>query len=167
MQSRYVPFLLALLVAALDRVTKIAARTSLSPYIGVPIIPGYVRFIHTENPGAAFSFLSEGNPFLRGIVLIGVSLIVLFLVIRTLWENKPAFSAAVVRLGLAFVLGGAAGNLYDRVLHGTVTDFIEVYHKAWSFPVFNIADSAITVGAILILFDMLILNRVAPSAAHK
>jgi signal peptidase II len=156
---RYTPFGLALLIALLDRITKVAARNSLSTYIGIPVIPGYLRLVHTENPGAAFSFLSEGNPILRGFVLIGVSAIVLFFVAKALWTNNPSFATPLVRIGLAFVLGGAAGNLYDRVLRGTVTDFIEVYHGSWSFPVFNIADSAITIGATLLLFDMLILHR--------
>ncbi len=157
--KRYVPFVLALLVALLDRITKIAARDSLSAYIGIPVIPGFLRFVHTENPGAAFSFLSEGNPILRSFVLIGVSAVVLFYVARALWNHSPSFATPVIRVGLALVLGGAAGNLYDRVLRGTVTDFVEVYHGNWSFPVFNVADSAITVGATLLLFDMLILHR--------
>jgi signal peptidase II len=169
--NRYMPFALALVVALLDRITKIAARDSLSAYIGVPVIPGFLRLVHTENPGAAFSFLSEGNPILRTFVLIGVSAVVLCLVASVLWKHHPNFATPLVRLGLAFVLGGAAGNLYDRVFYGTVTDFIEVYHRAWSFPVFNVADSAITIGAILLLFDMLILHRTStpPGAqtAHK
>lgn len=157
--ARYAPFSVALLVALLDRITKIAARNSLNPYIGIPVIPGYLRLIHTENPGAAFSFLSEGNPILRGVVLIGVSAVVLLFVAHALWNYHPSFSTPLVRFGLSLVLGGAAGNLYDRVLRGTVTDFIEVYHGTWAFPVFNVADSAITVGATLLLFDMLILHR--------
>jgi signal peptidase II len=165
--ARYTPFLMALLVALLDRITKIAARDSLNAYIGIPVIPGLLRLVHTENPGAAFSFLSESNPILRSFVLIGVSAVVLLFVARALWKHSPAFAAPLVRVGLAMVLGGAAGNLYDRVLRGTVTDFIEVYHGDWTFPVFNIADSAITVGAVLLILDMMILHREAPQAAHK
>lgn len=159
--------MLALTVTLIDRMTKVAARQSFSAYIGVPVIPGFLRLVHTENPGAAFSFLSEGNPILRSFVLIGVSAVVLFFVIAALWKNQPGFSTPLIRLGLGLVLGGAAGNLYDRVLRGTVTDFIEVYHGGWSFPVFNVADSAITIGAILLLFDMLILHRNAPQTARK
>ena len=151
--------MLALFIVILDRISKIAARQSLGTYVGKPVIPDWLRLVHTENPGAAFNFLSEGNPILRGIVLIGVSTIVMLFVIGALWKKHSSYSSALVRTGLGFVLGGAAGNLYDRVVRGTVTDFIEVYHGTWSFPVFNIADSAITVGAVLLLFDMLILNR--------
>jgi signal peptidase II len=157
--NRYAPFLLALFVALLDRVTKVMARNSLSAYIGMPVIPGFLRLVHTENPGAAFSFLSEGNPIVRSFVLIGVSGIVLCAVVTALWKNGPTVSTPLIRTGLAFILGGAAGNLYDRVVFGTVTDFIEVYHGNWSFPVFNVADSAITVGATLLLLDMLIFHR--------
>ena len=157
--QRYTPFVLALLIALLDRVTKIEARTSFKFYLGITVIPGYIRLVHTENPGAAFSFLSEGNPILRGVVLIGVSAVVLFFVASALWTRHASFATPLTRVGLSFVLGGAAGNLYDRVLRGTVTDFIEVYHGNWFFPVFNVADSAITVGATLLLFDMLILHR--------
>lgn len=157
--TRYGPFLLAFLVALLDRLTKIAARESLNAYIGIPVVPGFLRLIHTENPGAAFSFLSEGNPILRGFVLIGVSTVVLFFVAKALWKHHPGFSGPLVRGGLSLILGGAAGNLYDRVLRGTVTDFIEVYHGAWTFPVFNVADSSITVGATLLILDMLLLRR--------
>ncbi len=157
--SKLAPFGLAFFIVLLDRITKIAARQSLSSYVGVPVIPGFLRLVHTENPGAAFSFLSEGNPFVRSFVLVGVSSAVLIFVATALWKNQPGFSAPLVRTGLALVLGGAAGNLFDRILRGTVTDFIEVYHGDWSFPVFNVADSAITVGAVLLLFDMLILHR--------
>ncbi len=147
------------MIVLLDRITKMIARSSLSSYVGVPVIPGFLRLVHTENPGAAFSFLSEGNPFLRGFVLVGVSSAVLIFVATALWKNQPGYSTPLIRTGLAFVLGGATGNLFDRVLRGTVTDFIEVYHGGWSFPVFNVADSAITIGATLLLFDMLILHR--------
>lgn len=165
--DRYIPFGLALIVTIIDRITKVVARQSFNAYIGIPVIPGFLRLVHTENPGAAFSFLSEGNPILRSFVLIGVSAVVLFFVVTALWRNQPGFSTPLIRAGLALVLGGAAGNLYDRVLRGTVTDFIEVYHGAWSFPVFNVADSAITIGAILLLFDMLILHRNAQQTVPK
>ncbi len=121
----------------------------------VPLIPGLLRIVHTENPGAAFGVLAEGNPFLRSAVLIGVSAAVLVFVAYALWSRGTSFSSAWTRIGLSLILGGAIGNLYDRVLHGTVTDFIEVYHGAWSFPAFNVADSAITVGAVLLMLDML------------
>ena len=127
----------------------------MSPFDSIPVVPGWLRIIHTENPGAAFGMLANGSPLLRGVVLIGISTLVLIFVASALLGRSGAFSPALTRLGLALILGGALGNLYDRVVHGAVTDFIEVYHGAWSFPAFNVADSAITVGAVLLFFDLL------------
>jgi signal peptidase II len=84
-----------------------------------------------------------------------VSALVLIFVASALLGRSGSFSAPLARFGLALILGGAIGNLYDRVTRGTVTDFIEVFHGSWSFPAFNVADSAITVGAIFLLLDLL------------
>jgi signal peptidase II len=150
------PFVIASLVILADRISKMSIHRSLSLFDSVSIIPGWLRIVHTENPGAAFGFLAEGNPYLRGAVLVGISTVVLVFVASALWGRGSSFTGIGVRLGLSLVLGGAVGNLYDRVAHGTVTDFIEVYHGLWSFPAFNVADSAITVGAILLLMDLLL-----------
>ncbi len=153
--ARLTPIVIALLVILADRVSKIGIQGSLGVFDSVSIFPGWLRIVHTENPGAAFGFMAQGNPILRTAVLVGVSTVVLLFVASALWGRRSTFTAAGSRLGLAFILGGAAGNLYDRIAHGTVTDFIEVYHGSWSFPAFNIADSAITVGAILLVIDLL------------
>jgi signal peptidase II len=121
----------------------------------VTLIPGWLRIVHNENPGAAFGMLADGNPFLRSVILIGVSATVLIFVGMALMVRSPAYAGPLTRFGLGSVLGGALGNLYDRVVHGTVTDFIEVFHGNWVFPAFNVADSAITVGAILLLVGVL------------
>ena len=152
---RWIPGLVAFSIVLLDRVTKIEIRHSLSDFDAIPIIHGWLRIVHTENPGAAFGVLAEGNPVLRSIILIGVSAGVLLFVVWALWSHSASFATPLTRLGLSLILGGALGNLYDRIVHGTVTDFIEVYHGAWSFPAFNVADSAITVGACLLLIDLL------------
>ena len=149
------PIATSLLVVLADRLSKAYIQHSTSLFDSSSIIPGWLRIVHTENPGAAFGVLAEGNAFLRSAVLIGVSMVVLIFVASALWSRGTAFTAAATRLGLSLVLGGAIGNLYDRIFHGTVTDFIEVYHGTWSFPAFNVADSAITVGAILLLIDLL------------
>lgn len=154
--ARLIPLLIASLVIVADRISKMSIHRSLSLFDSVSIIPGWLRIVHTENPGAAFGFLAEGNPYLRSAVLVGISAVVLVFVAWALWSHRSSFTGTGVRLALSFVLGGAAGNLYDRIAHSTVTDFIEVYHGLWSFPAFNVADSAITVGAILLLMDLLI-----------
>lgn len=146
-------------VVILDRLTKWYIQHSLSPFDNVPVIPGLLRIVHVENPGAAFGVLAEGNPALRALILIGVSFLVMCLVVAALWMRSVTEEALVNFLALGAILGGAAGNLYDRVLHGTVTDFIEVFHGTWSFPAFNVADSAITVGAAWLLLNTLFRPR--------
>ena len=149
------PLALAAGIVVFDRFTKIRIQHSLNSFDFIPVIPDWLRIIHTENPGAAFGVLAEGNPVFRSLILIGVSSLVLMFVAWALWSRNSGFSSAVTRIGLSFILGGALGNLYDRTVHQTVTDFIEVYHGAWSFPAFNVADSAITVGAVFLLFDLM------------
>ena len=153
--SQAAPLLIALAVIAADRVSKLSIQHSLSFFDNISVISGWLQIIHTENPGAAFGVLANGNPWLRSGILIGVSGLVLVFVATALFGRRSAFTGTAARVGLSLVLGGAVGNLYDRILHGTVTDFIEVYHGGWSFPAFNVADSAITVGAILLLIDLL------------
>lgn len=148
------PLIIASAIVAADRLTKLQIQRALLNYDSIPVIPNWLRIIHAENPGAAFGMLAEGNPILRSLVLIGVSGAVLLFVAWSLWSRRSTLNSWLSRLGLSLVLGGAAGNLYDRIVHQTVTDFIEVYHGSWSFPAFNVADSAITVGAILLLLDL-------------
>ena len=147
--------LVSLAVVVGDRLSKRLIQHSLTAMDSISVFSGWLRIIHTENPGGAFGVLAEGNALLRTVVLIGVSALVLVFVVRALWSRNPSFHASTTRLGLALILGGAIGNLYDRVVHGTVTDFIEVYHGGWSFPAFNVADSAITIGAVLLMIDFL------------
>jgi signal peptidase II len=156
--SRIVPLIIAAAVVLADRLTKLEIQQALSNYDSIQVIPGLLRIIHTENPGAAFGMLAEGNPFVRSLVLIGVSGLVLVFVAWSLWSARSSLNSWLSRLGLSLILGGAAGNLYDRVVHQTVTDFIEVYHLGWSFPAFNVADSAITMGAIVLLLDLWLQN---------
>jgi signal peptidase II len=150
------PVVIAALVILADRVSKLLIQRTMSAYDSVPILAGWLRIVHTENTGAAFGVLADGNPFLRSAVLIGVSAAVLVFVAAALWSTSSTFTAPFTRIGLSLILGGAIGNLYDRLLHGAVTDFIEVYHGAWSFPAFNVADSAITVGAVCLFLDLLL-----------
>jgi signal peptidase II len=161
MISRFAPLVVSVLVVLSDRFTKDAIQHSVGFLDAIPLIPGWLRIIHTENAGAAFGMFAEGaHPFLRSALLIGVSAIVLLYVASALWHRGSAAYASVrTRLALSLILGGACGNLYDRIVHGTVTDFIEVYHGGWSFPAFNVADSAITVGAALLLLDLLYPQR--------
>ena len=158
---RVMALVVALLIVISDRLTKVSIQHSMNAYENIPVIPGLLRIVHTENAGAAFGMLAEGNAWLRGVVLIGVSSVVMIFVATSLWSKSSAYNSLPSRFGLGLILGGAIGNLVDRISRGTVTDFIEVYHGTWSFPAFNVADSAITLGAILIIAEMLFTRRKA------
>ncbi len=157
--GRIFALVIALIVAAADHITKVMIQHSMNSFDIIPVIPGLLRLVHTENPGAAFGVLAEGNPILRKVILIGVSFVVLCFVFSALWSRNSSYAARSTRFGLGLILGGALGNLYDRIAHGTVTDFIEVFHGSWSFPAFNVADSAISIGATLVLLEMLRSSR--------
>ena len=167
MFNRSFPLLAALLIVAADRWSKLAIDRSMTLFDSVSLIPGWLRIIHTENPGAAFGILAEGNRWVRSSILIGVSALVLAFVISALWGNRSGFTSAWSRAALSLILGGALGNMYDRLIRGTVTDFIEVYHGSWSFPAFNVADSAISVGAVLLLVELLRPKRKQVRLAHN
>jgi signal peptidase II len=149
----------ALLIAAifiLDRVTKMYIRAHVGPFDMIPVIPGVLNIVWTENPGAAFSMFADSAPFLRGFLLIGISFAVMSVVGWMLWRppSPTAVENALMRVALALVFGGALGNLWDRVLRGTVTDFIQVFIGSYEFPSFNVADSAISIGAGLLILDL-------------
>jgi len=153
MHSRPFPFLIAAIVFALDRISKEFIKAHIGGWQTLTVIPGLFNIVHTENPGIAFGMLADAAPVWRGVVLIGFSAAVL-IAISTILMRGGVKQALLVRGGLAFILGGALGNLYDRIVNGTVTDFVEVHAGAHYFPAFNVADSAITVGACLLLLDM-------------
>ena len=137
------------IVVAADRYTKHLITGKLELFDRLPVIP-YFDLVRLHNTGAAFSFLANAsgwqNWFFSGVAL-GVSGLIIW------WLFSQAPGRIVVPLGLTLVLGGAIGNLVDRLQHGYVVDFVLLYYDRWSFPAFNVADSAITVGVILMLFD--------------
>jgi signal peptidase II len=155
MNQRVMPFLIAAGVVLLDRLTKEAIQSHFSAWDSLAVIPGFFNIVHTENPGIAFGLLADASGPWRDVLLIGFSLAVLLVISTVLARPDPAGNhGPIMRAGLGFVLGGAFGNLYDRLVHKTVTDFVEVHWGPYYFPAFNVADSAITVGACLLLLDM-------------
>ena len=149
--------LLSVLVIALDQLTKHVAIAELQPYQPHAVIPGLLNWTLAFNPGAAFSFLAGEDGWQRWLftaLAIGVSAMLAFWLSRTPrgdWRNS---------VPLALIIGGALGNLIDRLRFGHVTDFIQVYWQDWAFPAFNIADSAISVGAfLLVLFGFVFSSR--------
>ena len=155
MPSRVFPFSIAIAVFLLDRLSKWIIKGHVDAQETLSVIPGFFNIVHAENPGVAFGLLADASGAWRTFFLVGLSATVLVFI--TLMLLKPVRSSApdlVLRIGLACILGGALGNLYDRVVNGTVTDFVEVYTGTHYFPAFNVADSGISVGAGLLLLDM-------------
>jgi len=141
---------LSALVIVLDQLTKWVAVSELQLYQQVPIIDDLFSFTLAYNTGAAFSFLADASGWQRWLFAV---IAVVVSIVLCVWLARR--SEKLEAIALALILGGAIGNLYDRVIHGKVTDFILVHwQQSWFFPAFNIADSAITVGAALLLFDM-------------
>jgi signal peptidase II len=153
MRQRLLPFLIAAVVVLLDRISKGLIRTNISSYDTVSVIPGLFNIVHTENPGIAFGMLATLTGVWRDVLLIGFSSAVL-IAISAMLLRPSSQRDSLLRVALGFILGGAFGNLYDRIVNGTVTDFVEVHAGSHYFPAFNVADSAITVGACLLLLDM-------------
>ena len=152
MGQRYLPFAAAVIVFVLDQITKGVIRSRLSAWEAINVVPGLFNIVHTENPGIAFGLLADlANPW-RSVLLIGLAILVLAIISAILLRSGA--QNMLLRMGLALVMGGAVGNLFDRIVHGTVTDFVEVHVGEHFFPAFNVADSAITIGACLLLLDM-------------
>jgi len=136
-------------VIALDQLTKVIVLDALQPYVPHPVIPGFLNWTLAFNTGAAFSFLADQQGWQRWLFSV-LAVAVSAVLVR--WLAHTARGDWHTALPLALVIGGALGNLIDRVRFGHVIDFIQVYYQQWAFPSFNIADSAISVGAILLVF---------------
>ena len=139
-------------VLAADRATKFAIERT-SPFFRRPIIYDIVVLVHSQNPGIAFSMFSESKSAWLAPLLIASSLVVMSFLVWMMVTGRGGGTMA--QCGLALILGGAAGNALDRVIHGGVTDFLEVRLWTYRWPAFNVADSAITIGAIFVLFELL------------
>jgi signal peptidase II len=137
-------------VVGFDRLTKLWITGALDHGEAIHVVPGFFSIVHVRNPGAAFGLLAgAGSPW-REIALVSVSTAA---VLGFAWMlHRMPRHAVAERAATAAVIGGALGNLYDRVKYGEVVDFVDVYVGAWHWPAFNVADSAITIGiAVLIL----------------
>jgi signal peptidase II len=152
------PLALAAAVLALDRWSKQAIAETMQLYSSQTIIPRFFDLVHTRNRGIAFSMFADSAPLVRDWILPLVSAAAVVLIVALFWRSGTV--AGKTSYALALVLAGAAGNLYDRLLYGYVTDFLDVYVGSWHWPAFNVADSAITVGAGLLLLDSV--RRSAP-----
>lgn len=140
-------------IIACDQVTKALVRDMLPLYESIAVIPGILDFTHVRNTGTAFGLLNTVDLPFKPLLLTAVG--VLALAMLAYYAKLTAPRGWTVPLALTLVAGGAVGNLIDRVRTGYVLDFVDVYWHGWHFWVFNVADSAITVGGVLLVIDML------------
>ncbi len=146
---------LSLLALVLDQGSKLAVAGSMKLYESIQIMP-FFKLTYVHNTGAAFSFLSEAGGWQRWF-FAGLALMIS--VVIAVWLARLKKNETLLAVALALVLGGAVGNLIDRLAYGYVIDFLDVYYESWHWPAFNIADSAITLGVILMLAESFGLGR--------
>ncbi|MEI6353702.1 MAG: signal peptidase II [Methylococcus sp.] len=142
---------LSALVLVIDQTTKRVVDTTLRLYESIPLLPSF-SLTYLRNQGAAFSFLSGAGGWQRWFF---IGLAVIASVMICFWIRQIPNDRKLEASAWALVLGGALGNLIDRVLYGYVIDFLDVYYGEWHWPAFNVADSAITVGVIFLLLESL------------
>jgi signal peptidase II len=145
-------FLIAVTVLLLDRLAKWAVASNIALHDSVVVIPGFFRLTHVQNSGAAFGLFAESSAQWKGGALVLFSLMALLVVSALLWKNSHRWN--VTTIGLSLILGGAMGNLWDRVMSGHVVDFLDFYVGTYHWPAFNVADSAIVIGAILLVSEI-------------
>lgn len=146
-------FVIAAIVLGLDRLTKALIERNIPRYEAITVIPGIFRLTHVLNAGAAFSIFADSDSKYKVGFLVTFSLVALVVVVTLLWKTGRNFTTG--SLALAFILGGALGNLWDRLVQGQVIDFLEIRIVGYHWPDFNLADSAIVCGAILLISEIL------------
>jgi len=151
---------LSLLAVILDQASKLAIAGTMQLYESIEIIP-FFKLTYVHNTGAAFSFLSEAGGWQRWFFAV---LALVISVAIAVWLTRLKEHETLLAVALALILGGAVGNLIDRLAYGYVIDFLDVYYGTWHWPAFNIADSAITVGVMLMLAESFGLGHPKESA---
>jgi signal peptidase II len=146
-------------VIVADQIAKALVRSALPLYDSVTIIPGLVDFIHVHNTGVAFGVLNEANLPFKTLVTVAMASVALAGI--GLYSRHVRPDERIARVGLSLILGGATGNLVDRLRFSYVVDFVDVYWRSWHFWAFNLADAAITIGAVFVFVDLLLVNRYA------
>jgi signal peptidase II len=150
----------SVVVLVLDQCTKLLANTLLAAHQSVELLP-FLALRKAYNYGAAFSFLGDASGWQRWFFIV---LALVVIVILVAWLRRLPAGDTRTRLALVLILGGAAGNVIDRLVYGYVIDFIDVFYGSWHWPTFNIADSAISIGAFLLLLDAFWGHKKASSA---
>jgi signal peptidase II len=158
------PIALGLAVIVLDQLTKRVIRDYVNVRESIPIVDGFVSIVHARNPGAAFSFLADApawfrQPFFVSITVMAIA-VVLYVISRLPVEDR------LMRTALGGVLGGAVGNLIDRLRYGEVTDFIDIHWHSHHWPAFNVADSSITIAVGAVVLNSLCHTRAQTNRAR-
>lgn len=144
-------------LVAIDQATKALVLRELPLHDSVPVIPGLLNFTYVQNTGAAFGMLNAVE--FPGKTLVLTTLAILALVAIGVYAMRFAGETRLARLGITLIFSGAIGNLIDRARHGFVVDFVDAYVGGWHFWAFNVADAAITIGAIALLLDVIVGTR--------
>jgi len=150
---RFLYAAIALLILVADQLTKKMVHASIPLQAIIPVVPHFFNLTHTQNSGAAFGLFSGSSSPWKSTVLILVSGALLVTVIAIVWRNWMHWEAGV---GLSLILGGASSNLLDRIYHGQVVDFLDFYFHSYHWFTFNLADSAIVVGAGFLILQMVV-----------
>jgi signal peptidase II len=145
--------LISALVFLADQGSKALVARSIPDHAVIPVIPGFFNLLHTENSGIAFSLFSGSASSWKMVLLIGVSVALLVTVVIIIWRSREISWQS--GFSLALILGGALSNLLDRIRFGQVVDFLDFYYRGYHWPTFNVADSAIVVGAGLLILELL------------
>lgn len=144
-------------VIVLDQATKALVQQFIPVYGSVTVIPGLIDFVHIHNAGVAFGLMNDLEHAWRSTMTTGLALAALAGIVYYSRQMRP--DERLARAGLSLILGGAIGNLIDRLRIGHVVDFVDVYRGAWHFWAFNVADAAITCGAVLIFAELIFPSR--------
>jgi signal peptidase II len=154
LNKKYVPFgLAAALILFMDQATKVYIDATMPLHDSVSVIPGFFNITHVRNPGAAFGFLAGASPLFRNIFFVSVTVAAILLILHYVRTSQA--EEKHLTFSLSLILSGAVGNLIDRVRFGEVIDFLDVYIASHHWPAFNVADSAITVGAVILFIELL------------
>lgn len=154
--SRVICAALGIVIFIGDQITKAIVERSIPEHTVIPIIPGLFNLIHAKNPGAAFGLFSDSPAPWKTALLIVTSGLLLLIVAGIVWRSRRLDWKTSV--GMALILGGALSNLIDRIRLGRVVDFLDVYYRSYHWPAFNLADSAIVVGAGFLILQVIIFS---------
>ena len=154
MKRHHLLFVMTVLViVVLDQISKVYIDTHMTLHDSIPVVQGFFNITYVRNPGAAFGFLADSTPLVRAFFLIGVSIFASGLIVYYVMKMKT--EDILLTYGMSLIMGGAVGNLIDRVRLGEVIDFLDVYISTYHWPAFNVGDSAVSIGAVILFYKLI------------